>query len=655
MVWSKEDNMKKIFKAIRNIITLRPLRKALGRVIKEVKQNKKYKNVPKWDGVVEPKTVLICEPHFCHGECLPGLTKYLQDLGYNVDIITRYSNFIEDPFCNYKNKPRVFGGSLRMLKSWLADKRVSQYEYIFITTTVLWDDGVSGMHFLKYLGFTPKCKNGCLFIDHAPNMFFNKYSEQTLVEQKRIFALSNLSYMAQLNPHYFGEFEKRQELHKDKKIFVAVGRMGARNYDSMLDAVRKLKSQKYDFVIKVIGSGKMNIPDDLKDTIIHLGRLDYQKMYTEIASADFIIAGLDLFNEEHHQYLVGCTTGNLQLSFGFNKPMIINELFGQHYELEKSAIFYKDNDIYSAMKTAICMSDKEYKNLTAVLNKLAKTTYKRSLDNLKTATESDHKTGKKTNIVLMCKTHMKNLPALKLLKESVDKHNVDKIPFYIVAPSEDIETMRSVLINGNEDYFFDIISEKKLVDTSLGNGWLDQQVAKLRFYKLNVCDFYLVLDSDSYFIRDFYVSDFMYDKNTPYIVCHEGKAGTLLNTKFGNTSAMFEKEEFIKKFFGRNGKHYRFLTSPFMFSSSVCKELDKKYGADWCIKLCSCEAAWHGEMLLHMGIPYKPTELFFECMVYQGKLDLWRKLKISTKDISDQYIGIGMQDKLLKEHKYENL
>ena len=377
--------MKKIFKKIRDIITFRPIRKWAVRSIKEYKIDKKYKWVPKYDFVVKPNSVLICEPHFCHGECLPGWAKYLQDLGYNVDIITRYSNYVEDPFCDYKNKPRVFGGSLRMLKKWLADKRVSQYEYIFITTTVLWDEGVSGKHFIKYLGFTPKCKNGCLFIDHAPNMFFDKYREQTLVEQKRIFALSNLPYMAQLNPHYFGEFGKQQDLHKNKKVFVAVGRMGARNYDCMLDAVRKLKAEKYDFVIKVIGSGKMNIPDDLKDTIIHLGRLNYKDMYSEILSSDYIVGGLDPFNEEHHQYLVGCTTGNLQLSFGFHKPIIINELFGKHYELENSAIFYKDNDVYSAMKTAICMSDSEYKKMVTSLDKLANTTYKRSLTNLNKA------------------------------------------------------------------------------------------------------------------------------------------------------------------------------------------------------------------------------------------------------------------------------
>lgn len=647
--------MRKAFKLIRNIITARSLRKALVRKIKEIKQDRKYKNTPKWNGGVQPKSVLICEPHFCHGECLPGWTKYWQDLGYNVDIITRYSNYMENPFCRYKNMPRIFGGSLRMLKKWLADRRVAEYEYIFISTTVLWDPEVSGKHFLDFLGFVPQCKNGCLFIDHAPNMFFDKYGEKTLVAQKRIFALSHLPYIAQLNPHCFGDVVRGGAKHTDKTNFVAVGRMGARNYDCLIDAVRKLKSENHNFVIRVIGSGKMQIPADLTEHIVHLGRLNYSDMYDEIEKSDFIIAGLDPFNDEHHQYFVGCTTGNLQLSFGFGKPMIINELFGDHYELQNAAVYYHDNEIYSALKSAISMSAKEYAKMQSVLDKLTDETYTRSLNNLKEAVKSDHKTGKKTNLALMCKTYIKNLPALKILKTSIDKHNIDKIPFYIVAPTGDIDKIKNAVITGHEDYKCEIIAEESLLGESLGKGWLDQQVVKLRFYKTKLCDFYLVIDSDSYFIRDFYVSDFMYDDKTPYIVCHEGKSGTLLNTKFGNTSAMFEKEEFIKKFFHRDGRHYRFLTSPFMFSCNVCKALDEKYGAGWCIKLCSCEAAWHGEMLLNMNEPFMPTELFFECMVYPKKLKLWRKLKISTKDIAKLYIGIGMQDKLLKEHKYENI
>ena len=654
--------MKKAFRVFRDVLTIRPLRKAIERRIKAIKcrikerqKDKEFANVPKWDGIVGKKSVLIAEPHFAHGECLPGWTKYFQELGYEVDIITRYENFAENPFCNYPNPPRMFAGSLRMLKKWLGDKRIAEYEYVFISTTVIWDFPPY-VHFVDFLGFTPHGKHGCLFIDHAPNMFFKQYNERTLVRQNRIFTLSNLPEMPQLNPHYFGEFAKRKR--NKKTTFVAIGRINknARNYDSLIESARKLAADKKDFSVRVIGNGEMDIPEDLRRHIVHLGRLDYPKMYAEIERADFIIAGLDPFCEGQHQYLTGCTTGNLQLSLGFLKPMLISRMFGEHYELtDKNSLLYTDNELLPAMEKAVKMTDSEYSKMQSTLRAMADETYARSLANLKSAMKSDHKTGRKTNMVLMCKTYIKNLPALKILKESIDAHNTDKIPFYIVAPSADMDAIKSEIITGTEDYKIDVMTEEPLLEgKTLGQGWLDQQVAKLRFYKTNLCDFYLVLDSDSYFIKDFFVDDFMYDDETPFIVCHEGKAGTLLNTKFGNTSAMYGKEQFIKKFFGRKGKDYRFLTSPFMFSAAVCRALDEEFGAAWCIELCSCEAAWHGEYLLKSGAKYKPTEPFFEAMVYQGKLDLWRKLKITTKDISAQYLGIVMQDKLLKEHRYEN-
>lgn len=372
--------MKKTFRLIRDIITVRPLRKFLKTKLAEHKENKQFAWTDKWDGNVREKSILICEPHFCHGECFPGWTKYWQDLGYNVDIITRYSNYIEDPFCNYKNKPRMFAGSLGLLKKWLADKRMKQYEYIFISTSV-----IGKVHFLEFLGFVPECKHGCMYIDHAPSLFFDKYSERSLVEQKRIFALSNLPYIPQLNPHYFGEFKTNRKSHQNMKKFVAVGRIEARNYDALITAIRELVKQKEKFVIRVIGSGEMDIPQDLSKYIVHLGRLNYKDMYQEVLNSNFIIAGLDPFNQEQQLYLAGCTTGNLQLAFGFNKPMLINELFGKCYGLQGASIFYKDNDVLSAMKQAMNISEKQYKNLTDKLGAIAKKTYDRSLKNLKSA------------------------------------------------------------------------------------------------------------------------------------------------------------------------------------------------------------------------------------------------------------------------------
>ena len=634
---------------------VRPIRNALKRNLKEWSEYREFGKLEKWDGNVRKNSVLLVEPHFAHGECLPGWTKYFSDLGYTVDIISSYENYVENPFCNYPTPPRFYAGNLRMIKKWLSHERVREYNFVFISSTVIWDEASNGRNFIDYLGFVPQGKSDTLFIDHAPQAYFEEYNEKTLVAQKRIFTLSHLAEIPQLNPHYFGEFVKYAP--NSKVIFVGIGRVSkdARNYDYVFAAVQKMLEDGTDnFSVRIIGSGKINIPPELQGHIIHLGRLDYGKLYEEISRGDFIIAGLDPFSERHQQYLMGCTTGNLQLSLGFKKPMIINKLFGEHYELNNAAIMYENNNLLPAMQCAVNMGINEYQSLQNSLKTLAQETYARSIYNLKSAIQSDHKTGRTTSLALMCKTYSNNLAALKILKQSIDAHNVDKIPLYIVAPSSEIEIIKAAIITGKEDYTCEIMPDEPLVGKSLGSGWLDQQVAKLRFYKTMLCKFYLVLDSDSYFIKDFFVDDFMFDDETPYIVCHEGKSGTILNTKFGNTSAMFEKEKFIKKFFKRTGKHYRFLTSPFIFSSEVCRELDSKYGAAWCIQLCSCEASWHGEMLLSMGVPFKPVELFFEAMVYQGKLDLWRKLKITTNDISRQYIGIVMQDKLLREHKYEN-
>ncbi|MDR2432562.1 MAG: DUF6492 family protein [Puniceicoccales bacterium] len=647
--------MKKVFRIIGDTLTIRPIRKFIERKLVEMQIDCKFRHTPKFDKSIKihKKSGFIGEPNFAHGECLPGWTKYFQDLDYAVDIFTRYENFAEKPFCRYQNPPRIFAGSLPMLKKWLGDKRIAEYEVCFLASSVIWDFS-SHMHFSDYLGFMPQGKLGCLFIDHAPNVFFEQYNEKTLARQNRIFTLSHLPEMPQLNPHYFGEFSKNKK--NKKTIFLTIGRINAKNYDPMVESVRELAKSSKDFVVRVIGIEEMEIPADLRKYITYLGRIDYPKMYTEIEQADFIIAGLDSFCAGHYQYLVGCTTGNLQLSLGFLKPMLISRIFGEHYELsDKSAILYPDNELFGAMESAMKMNGSEYVKMQTALQSLADKIYGRSLTNLKSAMKSDHKAGIKTNMAFMCKTYIKDLLPLKILKESIDVHNVDKIPFYIVVPAKDLEQIKSAIITGKEDYKIAAMPEESILDgESLGMGWLDQQVVKLKFYKTNLCDFYLILDSDSYFIKDFFVDDFMFDDETPYVVCHEGKAGTLLNTKFGNTNAMHEKEQFIKKFFGRKGKDYRFLTSPFMFSSAVCRALDVELGAAHCIRLCSCEAAWHGEFLLKSGAKYKPTELFFEAMVYQKKLNWWRKLRITTNDISKQYLGIVMQSKFLKEHRYEN-
>jgi hypothetical protein len=147
------------------------------------------------------------------------------------------------------------------------------------------------------------------------------------------------------------------------------------------------------------------------------------------------------------------------------------------------------------------------------------------------------KIGIKTNMVLTCEIYTKNLSPLEFRRESIGVHSVEKILFYIVLPANDLEEIKPAITTGKEGYKIAAVPEEPIFGgRSLGIGWLDQYVGKLKFYETNLCDFSLVLDSDSCLMKDFFVDDFMFDAEKPYMACHEGKAGRLLNIRFGKIS-----------------------------------------------------------------------------------------------------------------------
>ena len=131
---------------------------------------------------------------------------------------------------------------------------------------------------------------------------------------------------------------------------------------------------------------------------------------------------------------------------------------------------------------------------------------------------------KKYNLVLFCKTYMNDLKRVSILKESIDKYNIDKynidkIPLCVVCPKKDLEFLKKQLIDGNEDYDLLFFTDEQVLNIENNNvqNWYTQQVVKLSFYKMGICNYYLMLDSDCYFIQNFEVSDFLYDESTIYL------------------------------------------------------------------------------------------------------------------------------------------
>jgi hypothetical protein len=125
------------------------------------------------------------------------------------------------------------------------------------------------------------------------------------------------------------------------------------------------------------------------------------------------------------------------------------------------------------------------------------------------------------NFAMFCKTYSGDFNRVSNLVKSFNKYNKDNIYLFISAPEEELNlffnlSSKNIKVISDESYAKDHLSLEKYNFSTL--GYLNAQICKLTFYKAQFAKNYLILDSDTVFIRDFYFSDFMHDENTPYIV-----------------------------------------------------------------------------------------------------------------------------------------
>ena len=251
-------------------------------------------------------------------------------------------------------------------------------------------------------------------------------------------------------------------------------------------------------------------------------------------------------------------------------------------------------------------------------------------------------------LVLYCKSYDQDVYRAKTLLESIIKHNIDNIPFYISVPSKDIELFHNVL--GTQNY---TLLPDEDIDSENG-GWKGQQIVKSQFWKLGLCENYVCIDSDCFFIKDFYTSDFMFDENTPYTVCHEYKSFFEFMDKFPlnfDPYESFKKERLeIMNLFGRNGVIYDFGPGPTIWSSKVWEDLEKGYIKPNNLTFTDLIAAngseftWYGEWLLYSQIiRLMPKGPLFKNYHYPHQYEFDKKHKYTTHDIAKRYLGIGIQ------------
>ena len=261
------------------------------------------------------------------------------------------------------------------------------------------------------------------------------------------------------------------------------------------------------------------------------------------------------------------------------------------------------------------------------------------------------------NIVLYCKSYRNDVSRAKNLSESIKKYNSDNIPFYISVPQSDLALFKSELGDGVE-----IISDESIHPKL--NGWTGQQVIKSQFWKLNLCKNYVCLDSDTYFIKNFYESDFLYEDDIPYTVCHEDKElmewSIRSSLQFDIQKSFREDRDKVMELFTRNGAYYDFGPSPTIWSSKVWKSLFDNYiipndlTFEQLIKFSPSEFTWYGEWLLKSKvIPIYPKQPICKVFHYREQYDEAKAKGYTEKDFSRNYLGIIMQSNWGAELRYD--
>jgi Family of unknown function (DUF6492) len=271
------------------------------------------------------------------------------------------------------------------------------------------------------------------------------------------------------------------------------------------------------------------------------------------------------------------------------------------------------------------------------------------------------------DIVLYCKSYHRDVQRAKRLAESVRHFNSGDLPFYLSCPSADLPLFRNIL--GSEGVTF-LTDEEIVAENSSINqqalialpGGLSQQIVKSEFWRLGICENYVCIDSDAYFIRDFNKGDFLAPSGDPYTVMNESLELRLFGALHQHAKIARNRDvecKAIMEIFGRTGRHYDFGPLPVVWSRRVWADLAEKFlePRDMnfldAIKLFSSEMRWYGEALLKFkSVELWPVETLFRCYHYEEQYRAARKSGETDEVLRQLYLGVCIQSNWDKELDY---
>jgi hypothetical protein len=271
------------------------------------------------------------------------------------------------------------------------------------------------------------------------------------------------------------------------------------------------------------------------------------------------------------------------------------------------------------------------------------------------------------HFAIFCKTYSRDFLRVKRLLNSIEQFNQDQIPVYISTPLAEKKLFEEVVGPGKAIWLADedIIYANPRVPRGVHeghSGYLIQAMVRPEFWRLGLAKNYLCIDSDSQFIKNFYLSDFLDHDGIPFTVLHQNKDLLSMAANRGKSKVIqnFHAECLkIKKIFNRNGPDYSYMPSPFIWSSDVWKSLDEQFlmpqnKTIWdVVSRDVVEYLWYGEALLaYQAIPLRPIEPLFRVYHYDWQYYAFKRQGENLEKVSKNYLGVIYQSNWESEMDY---
>jgi hypothetical protein len=271
-------------------------------------------------------------------------------------------------------------------------------------------------------------------------------------------------------------------------------------------------------------------------------------------------------------------------------------------------------------------------------------------------------------VVLYCKSYRRDVLRVRRLLDSIERHNVERLPVFVSVPREDRALFEQMLgarasctLIDDEDIA--TANPRVTLERTIGvPGRLSQAMIRAEFWRLGHGHNYLCIDSDSVFIADFRARDFVAPDGDCYTVIHQNKELLQLaaNRGIDKMDAEFRHEAAqLMKAFGRDGPIYSFMPSPFVWSAKVWRSLDERHlqprgQTVWdAFNERIPEYLWYGEALLaFQAIPLRPIEALFRVYHYHWQYYSMRKLGETEAKAARNYLGIIYQSNWEHEMDY---